>query len=43
VDVGYNLVALGLAAAGNHKIGKHVCILCDLECSYRSDASGANH
>ena len=43
VDVGYNLVALGLAAAGDHKFGKHVCILCDLECCYRGDASSANH
>ena len=43
VDVGYNLVAFCFAAAGDHKVGKHVCILSDLECCYRSDATGANH
>ena len=43
VDIVYNLVALGLAAARNHKVGKHVGILRNLECRYRSDATGANH
>ena len=43
MDILHNLVTLSLTTTGNHKIGKHVSILCDLECCYRSDASSANH
>ena len=43
VDILHNLIAFSLTATGNHKVGKHVSILGDLERCHRSDASGANH
>ena len=43
LDSLHDLVAFFFAAAGDHKVGKHVCILCNLECCYRRDASSANH
>ncbi len=43
MDVGHDLIAFRLGAAGNHEISKHVGILCDFECRYGSDATGANH
>ena len=43
VDGLHQSVALCLAAAGNHKLSKHVGVLRNLERSHRSDASGANH
>ena len=43
VNVIHDLIAFSLATAGNHKVRKYVSILCNLECCYRCDASGANH
>ena len=43
MDVLYNLVALCLATRCNHKLCKHVNILCYLECCHRCDATSANH
>ena len=43
MDILHNLVTLCLSTTSNHKVGKDVSILGNLECCYRSDASGANH
>ena len=43
MDILHNLVAFSFSAAGNHKVGKYIGILRNLECCYRCDASGANH
>ena len=43
VQVGHYLVAFGLAAAGNHKLCKHVGVLRYLESSNGGNATCANH
>ena len=43
VDIIHNLIALRFAARCDHKVGKHISILGNLECCYRCDAPGANH
>ena len=38
-----NLIAFFLSAAGNHKLGKHIGILCYLECRNGGYTTGSNH
>ena len=43
VDVIHDFVTLRLSATSDHKVRKHVCVLCYLERSHCCDAPGANH
>ena len=43
MNVVYNLVTFRLTTTGNHKLRKHVSVLCNLKRCYCCDATSANH